>query len=265
MDPRSLPLGGRTVVVTRGQVGAGGDDTLALRLRELGARVLEFPSIEIGPPGPVDLAALDAALRDLPRFRWAAFASGNAVERTVERLDALGIPRGALEDLRLACVGPATADRLAELVRPPDLVPLEHTGAALAASLARHVAGAAVLVPRAADGRPELLDGLRAAGAEVTAPVAYRTVAVRPETLAPLGDLLAAGEVDAVAFASPSAVRSVTGALGERAALLGQVLLAAIGPSTAEALEAAGHAAAAVPEHHTTVGLADEIARRLGR
>ncbi len=265
MDPRSLPLAGRTVVVTRGPAGAGGDDTLALRLRELGARVLEFPSIEIGPPGPVDLAALDAALRDLPRFRWAAFASGNAVERTVARLDALGIPRTALEDLRLACVGPATADRLAELVRAPDLVPTDHTGAALAASLARHVAGAAVLVPRAADGRPELADGLRAAGAEVVAPVAYRTVAVRPETLAPLGDLLAAGEVDAVAFASPSAVRSVAGALGARAPILGQALLAAIGPTTAGALRAAGLEPGVVPEHHTTVGLADELARRLGR
>jgi len=265
MVPRSLPLGGRTVVVTRGPAGAGGDDTLALRLRELGARVLEFPSIEVGPPDPVDLAALDAALRDLPRFRWAAFASGNAVERTVERLDALGIPRAALEDLKLACVGPATADRLAARVRPPDLVPMEHTGAALAAALARHVAGAAVLVPRAADGRPELIDGLRAAGAEVVAPVAYRTLAARPETLAPLADLLAAGEVDAVAFASPSAVRSVTGALGERAALLGRALLAAIGPSTAEALKAAGLEVGALPALHTTAGLAEEIARRLGR
>lgn len=265
MAPRSTPLEGRTVVVTRGPAGAGGDDTLALRLRELGARVLEFPSIEIGPPGPVDRAALDAALRDLGRFRWAAFASANAVERTVGRLDALGLPRGALADLRLACVGPATADRLAALVRSPDLVPLEHTGAALAAALARHVAGAAVLVPRAADGRPELLDGLRAAGAEVAAPVAYRTVAVRPETLAPLADLLAGGEVDAVAFASPSAVRSVAGALGERAALLGRALLAAIGPTTAEALRAAGLAVGVLPEHHTTVGLADEIARKLGR
>jgi uroporphyrinogen-III synthase/uroporphyrinogen III methyltransferase/synthase len=262
MAPR---LDGRTVVVTRGPAGAGGDDALALRLRELGARVLEFPSIELAPPGPADLAALDAALRDLPRFRWAAFASGNAVERTVGRLDALGIPRGALEDLRLACVGPATADRLAALVRPPDLVPMEHTGAALAAALSRHVAGAAVLVPRAADGRPELVDGLRAAGAEVVAPVAYRTVAVRPETLAPLADRLAAGEVDAVAFASPSAVRSVIGALGERAALLGRVLLAAIGPTTAGALRAAGLVVGALPEHHTTAGLAGEIARRLGR
>jgi len=260
MSPR---LDGRTVVVTRGPAGAGGDDALSQRLRQLGARVLELPAIEIGPPEAAEQADLDGALRDLARFRWAAFASANAVERTVARLDALGVPRGALADLRLACVGPTTAERLEALVRAPDLVPLEHTGAALAGALARHVSGVAVLVPRAAEGRPELADGLRAAGAEVVAPVAYRTVAVRAEALAPLGDLLAGGEVDAVAFASPSAVRSVTGALGPRASLLGRVLLAAIGPTTAEALRAAGFEVGARPEQHTAVALADEIASRL--
>ncbi len=253
-------LHGRTVAVTRG---AGGVDALSAGLCALGAAVLECPSIALGPPE--DPAPLDAALRDLGRFAWVAFASANAVERSVARLDALGIPRGALGDLRLACVGPATATRLAELVREPDLVPGEHTGAALAASLARHVAGRAVLVPRAAEGRPELVDGLGAAGAEVVAPVAYRTVAAPPEALAPLGDALAAGRVDAVAFASPSAVRSVVAALGPRAGLLGGVLLGAIGPTTAAALREAGLAAGAVPAEHTAEGLAAALAEALAR
>lgn len=254
-------LQGRRVAVTRG---AGGEDALAARLRALGAEVLEFPSIAVGPPAPDEAAALDAALRRLERFAWAAFASGNAVERTVARLDALGVPRAALADLRLACVGPATAARLAELVRDADLMPSEHTGAALAASLARHVAGKAVLVPRAAEGRPELVDGLRAAGAEVVAPVAYRTVPAPPAALAPLGDLLAAGRVDAVTFASPSAVRSVVGALGARAPLLARALLGAIGPTTAAALREAGHAPGAVPAEHTAEALADALAAALG-
>src|SRR5512136_918574 len=108
-------LDGRTVVVTRG---GGGEDALGARLRALGAEVLEFPAIAMAPAE--DPAPLDAALRALPRFAWAAFASVNAVERTVARLDALGIPRAALADLRLACVGPATAARLEALVRAPD-------------------------------------------------------------------------------------------------------------------------------------------------
>lgn len=252
------PLAGRRVVVTRG---VGGEDALAARLRALGAEVVELPSIAVGPPE--DPAPLDAALLGLGRFAWAAFASGNAVERTVARLDALAVPRAALADLRLACVGPATAARLAALVREPDLMPAEHTGAALAAALARHVAGRAVLVPRAAEGRPELVDGLAAAGAEVAAPVAYRTVPAPPEALAPLAGLLEAGRVQAVAFASPSAVRSVVGALGGRAGLLRRALLGAIGPTTAAALREVGLEPGAVPAEHTAEGLAAALAAAL--
>jgi uroporphyrinogen-III synthase len=269
-------LDGRTIVVTRGAPSAGGEDALGARLRELGAAVVDCPAIATAPPE--DVGPLDAALRALSGFGWVAFASVTAVERTVARLDALGLPRGDLADLRLACVGPATAERLEALVRAPDLVPLEATGAALAAALARHVAprgadagaGAGeaarvrVLVPRAADGRPELVDGLRAAGAEVAAPAAYRTVAAPPEALAPLGELLAAGRVDAVAFASPTAVRSVVAALGPAAALLGRTLLGAIGPTTAEALHEAGFEAGAVPARHTAADLADALAAALG-
>jgi uroporphyrinogen-III synthase len=253
------PLAGRSVVVTRG---AGGDDALGDRLRQLGAGVLEFPAIALGPAE--DLGPLDEALRGLERFAWAAFASANAVEQAVARLDALGLPRGLLADRRLACVGPATGARLEALVRAPDLMPSEATGAALAASLARHVRGKPVLVPRAADGRPELVDGLRAAGAEVVAPVAYRTVLAAPGSLAALGALLAAGRIDAVTFASPSAVQGVVAGLGADAPRLAGVLLGAIGPTTAEALRAAGFTAGVVPAEHTAPALAEALAAKLG-
>jgi uroporphyrinogen-III synthase len=252
------PLAGRTVVVTRG---AGGDDALGTRLRELGAEVLEFPAIALAPAE--DLGPLDDALRGLRRFDWVVFASANAVEQAVARLDMLGLQRGLLADRRLACVGPATGARLEALVRAPDLMPSVATGAALAVSLARHVRGKAVLVPRAAEGRPELGDGLRAAGAEVVAPVAYRTVMAAPGSLSALGALLAAGRVDAVTFASPSAVQGVVAGLGAEAARLSGVLLAAIGPTTAEALRAAGYTAGVMPGEHTAVALAEAVAARL--
>ena len=252
-------LDGRTVVVTRG---TGGEDALSARLAELGAAVRELPSIAVAPPASLD--ALDAALRDLPRFDWAVFASAVAVERTVARMDALGLGRGFLALRSLAAVGPATAERLAREVRPPDLVPEEATGAATAAALAPRVRGLRVLVPRPAAGRPELVAGLVAAGAEVTAVEAYRTVPAPAETLRPLAGWIERGEVDAVAFASPSAVRAVVGALGERAPLLGRVLLAAIGPTTADALREVGLAAGVQPDRYTGRDLAEAVARRLG-
>lgn len=247
----------RTVVVTRGR---SGEDALSARLLDLGADVRELPSIAVAPPA--SYAALDAALRDLGRFAWAVFASANAVERTVERAEALGIPRAALGALRLAVVGPATAEALARAVRGPDLVPATATGEAMAAALGPAVRGARVLVPRPAEGRPELVEGLAAAGAEVVAVEAYRTVPAPPEALAPLAGWIARGEVDAVAFASPSAVKAVVAAIG--AEPLRAVVLAAIGPTTAEALRAAALAPEVVPPRHTGRDLAEAIAARLG-
>lgn len=249
----------RTVVVTRGR---GGENALAARLAELGAAVRELPAISFAPPA--DPAPLDAALRDLARFDWAVFASATAVERTVDRLRTLGLDPAALARLRLAAVGPATAERLARAVRAPDLVPGEATGQAMAAALAPHVRGRRVLVPRPAEGRPELLEGLAAAGAEVVAVVAYRTAAAPPEVILPLAGWIRAGEVHAVAFASPSAVKAVVAGLGDQAPLLARTLLAAIGPTTSEAIREAGLEVGVQPSRYTGAHLAEAIADRLG-
>ena len=259
MTPR---LDGRTVVVTRGR---GGEDELSARLRALGAAVRDVAAITFAPPA--DPGPLDAALRGLATFDWVAFASATAVERTVLRMDELGVPRSALAGRCLAAVGPATALRLeAELGRRPDLVPAEAKGEALAAALAGRVRGRRVLLPRPAEGRQETVDGLVAAGADLLAVEAYRTLPAGPASFSGLARALAAGEVDAVAFASPSAVEAVVAGLGAAArALLGApVLLAAIGPTTGEALREAGLAAGAMPARHTGADLANAIAARLG-
>ncbi len=249
------------MAVTRGKQG---EDRLAERLRALGAQVLDVPAIAAAPPDEATQAATDAVLRRLDDFEWVAFASGNAVEQTVSRLAALGLGTEALSRLRLAAVGPATAETLARAVRAPDLVPAEARGAALAAALAPQVRGRRVLVPRAEDGRPELVDGLRAAGAQVAAPVVYRTVPAPADRLRPLGEALQRGEVDAVAFMSPSAVQSVVAALGPRAALLGRTVVAVIGPTTAEAAAAAGLRVDVQPAAARGEALAEAIAERLG-
>ena len=255
-------LDGRRVAITRGKQG---EDALAEGLRALGAEVLDFPAIAVAPPEAAAQAMVDAVLRRLEDFEWAVFASGNAVEQTLLRLGAVGLGPEALARLRLAAVGPATADKLASAVRPPDLVPAEARGAALAVALAPHVRGRRVLVPRAEEGRPELVEGLQAAGAHVVAPVVYRTVPAAPESLRPLGDALERGEVDAVAFMSPSAVRSVVAALGPRAPLLGRTVVAVIGPTTAEAATAAGLRVDVQPGAARAGALAEAIAARIGK
>jgi uroporphyrinogen-III synthase/uroporphyrinogen III methyltransferase/synthase len=251
-------LGGRTVAVTRGK---GGEDGLSACLRRMGARVLDVPAIAVAPPESWDL--LDEALARLDQFDWIAFASATSVDATLSRVEALGL-RPPPVGTRLATVGKATADRLQQRLRAPDLVPVTHSGAALAAAMAPFVRGRRVLVPRAAEGRPELVEGLAEAGADVTAVACYRTVPAPPEAVAPLGEAILDGAVDAVAFASPSAVRSIVTGLGARAALLDRCALAAIGPTTAAALQEAGLRVTVLPAVATGPDLAEAIARHLG-
>jgi uroporphyrinogen-III synthase len=255
----TLSLAGRLVAPGSGD---GDEDALSARLLELGARVLEAPAIAIGPPASFD--ELDRALGALEGIAWIAFTSANAVERTLARAAELGIPAAALARPRLAAIGVATAARLERLLRAPDLVPAAARGDALAAALAPAVRGLRVLVPRAEEGRPELVEGLTKAGARVVSPAAYRTVASPPDSLAPLRSALAAHAVDAVAFASPSAVRRVVAALGPEARLLARTVLAAIGPTTGAELRACGLTVGVEPARPSGAALADALAELLG-
>jgi uroporphyrinogen-III synthase len=107
------------------------------------------------------------------------------------------------------------------------------------------------------------LNSLQEAGAEVTSVIAYRTAA--PETLDPkiLARILG-GEVDVIAFASPSAFHNLSAAMGSNSELAGlssRVRFAAIGPTTARAMREAGAAVEIEASEASAAGLADALAK----
>jgi uroporphyrinogen-III synthase len=108
-----------------------------------------------------------------------------------------------------------------------------------------------VLVTRPADQAGSLLEALRRTGAIA---IAYPTVeVVAPSDWAPFdGAFAAAAPADWVVFTSPSAVRLAVAHLRETAHFerLAASHIAAVGPGTARALEAAGLVAAVVPASH---------------
>ena len=103
-----LPLFGQTVLVTRTRKQAS---ELSAALAELGATVIEAPTIRIEPP--VDWKPVDDALRRLRDFDWLVLTSPNGVEAMFERLAALNLDARALCGCKVAAVGPATAEALA--------------------------------------------------------------------------------------------------------------------------------------------------------
>lgn len=226
-----------SVAVTREASAAA---ELCEALRRHGHEPVLCPLIRIGPPAT--WAELDAALAQ--GWDWVVFTSANAVRFACQRAAELGLPvHGSV-----ACVGPSTAGVARECGLDVALVPQHHDAQGLLAALAsRDMRGRRVLFPRG-DLAPDTLPaGLNALGAEVCAPVVYVNQP-DPQGAAKLRDLLQAGALDAVTFASASAVHAAVRAAG--AGLLGQVRLTSIGPATTAALarhgldrstEAAGH------------------------
>ena len=104
----TLPLFAQTVLVTRSRAQAS---RLSAALRELGAGVIESPTIRIEPPA--DLGPLEAALRRVGEFDWLVLTSPNGVAAVLDRLDALGLDGRALGGVKIAAVGAATAATLA--------------------------------------------------------------------------------------------------------------------------------------------------------
>lgn len=258
--PEAGALSGRTVVLTRSREQSR---TLTELLESRGATVIVVPMIQFVPAA--DPAPLDAALGGLSGFNVVAFTSVNAVAATFDRMGALGIAPGALDGVTIAAVGDATATALRERGVTPAVRPAEATGRDLAAALGS-VAGRKVLLPRSDLARSELPDTLRHAGAEVVDVVAYHTLP--DQAGGGLARVLLERPVDAIAFASPSAVDVAVDAL-ERAGSNGlrgdaAPAIVAIGPVTARQVEGRGLTVAAVALQHDAVGLADAVVAALG-
>jgi uroporphyrinogen-III synthase len=217
MNP-DRPLSGRRIALTRPEPGALGD-----RLVELGAQMVHVPLIEITEPADGGRALRRALLR-LAAFDWLAVTSVNGAERVGPH--AAGHP-----SVRLAAVGPATARVLAAAAgRPVDLVATVPRVDGLLADFPRQPAR--VLVAQADRAGSTLADGLSAAGHQVEAVTAYRTITRRPEP----AEIAELATVDAVVFASGSAATGWIEALGATI----PAVVVAVGPSTARAAQSRG-------------------------
>lgn len=227
------PLHGRRILVTRARAQAS---ELAARLRALGADVIEAPTIRIEPLDPTPLRA---ALDRLGDYQWAVFTSQNAVELVWGELRQRGLDARAFARIKLAAVGPATADALLARGLAVDVVPERFVAEGLVAALEGRadVRGARVLFAKAEGARELLPAELRRLGAMVDEIAVYRA-APDPEGAAAARAALAGGAVDLVTFTSGSTVRFLVDAVGPEAARTARV--ASIGPTTSATARALG-------------------------
>ena len=237
------PLHGRTVAVTRARAQAS---TLVARLRDLGARVVECPTIRVETIEGEPLRGSD--------FDLVCLTSPNTPRLLLDRL---GGDARALAGCRVAAIGPGTASALRACGIVADVVAERSIGEGLVEALGPDLHGVRALVARAEDARDTLPDGLRAAGALVEVVPLYRTLRDVPR------DLEIAWGADVVAFSSASTVRNFVAALEGRP--LDHIRAVSIGPVTSEACREHGIEVVAEARDHDIDGLVEAILETLAR
>jgi len=229
-------------------------------LEALGAEALVYPTIAV--EAPEDPGPLRRAVDALPSYDWLVLTSPNGVEWFWRALETAGRDAAELEDLRVACVGRATAEAVEARGLTVDVVPSDQHGEGLLEAMldAGGLDGARVLLPRAAVARDVLPDGLEAAGARVDDVAAYRTVP-NTEGAQAMRRELAAGRIDVVTFTSPSSARSFVDAVGRE---LHGAKVAVIGPVTGRAARELGLEVAVEASDHSIPGLVRAVAGLYG-
>jgi uroporphyrinogen III methyltransferase / synthase len=256
IDGGEGPLSGRTVVVTRAGERARG---LVDALERVGATALELPlTRQVDPAdGGVALRAAAAAVSD---NEWVVVTSVTAVDRF---LGALRDAR-ALGSVRVAAVGPATADALRRSGVEPDLVPAEHSARGLVEEFP-DPAGAGsrrVLFPSADLALGTIAEGLVQKGWDVHRVEAYRTVARAAPEAALLERVTAA---DALTFTATSSVQAFMELRTEAGhPVTPPAHVVCIGPTTAAAARAAGLDGVHEAWGASAQGIVDELIGHLG-
>ena len=226
--------GAPRVIVTRPEKDS---PKLVARLAEHGIAALVVPAIKIEPVGPG--GDLDRELSELAGYDWVVVTSRNgarAIGTAALRL------KTNIRVVRWAAVGAATARELRAVGLADVWLPVETSAIGIADELPIE-RGQSILVVRGSLADEAMPGRLRTRGAEVHEVVAYVTREAPPSSRALLADTLAEGTIDAIIFASPSAVRGLVGLADDddRRTILATPAIC-IGPFTAAGARAAGFA-----------------------
>jgi uroporphyrinogen III methyltransferase/synthase len=253
-----LPLFGQRVVITRP---VGESSRSSAILEALGAEVLLAPTVEIrsiSDPGP-----LDDAIGRLPEFDWLVFTSANGVRFFVRRLEELGHDLRALGRVRLAAIGPTTAEALAGFHLRADLIPDSYRSEALAAALGVRAAGTRILLARADRGRTLLRDELDQVADIIQVPVYHNADADSlPEQVV---TRIVEGTVDWITLTSSAIARRLHALLPEaaRRRIGSEVRLASLSPVTSQTARELGWEVAVEAAEYTWDGLVNSMAERV--
>lgn len=213
-------LAGRHVVVTRPQQQSA---PLSTAIRAAGGIPVLFPLLLIHPVNEAERHALHDVIRQLAvgAFGWVVFVSPNAIEKTFDELQTLGLSWP--DNVRVAVVGKGSERALTErnVDRSNIIAPTERYDSegllALPELQAAHVQGQRVMIFRGDGGRDLIAQTLHERGASVDYVTCYRRSApsgAAADTTV-LRELWQQGRLDAMTLTSSEGLRHLYALLNE--------------------------------------------------
>ena len=257
-------LFGQRVVVTRTRQQAS---ALTAQLTELGADVLEIPTIKITEPD--DKHRLKDGLLGLGSYQWLVFTSPNGVDRFFEYFFRAFDDLRELGCSRIAAIGPATAAKLKALRLKIDLMPKDYTAAGVAQAFADSkefdIENENIALFRAQVANPELPKALEKLRAIVDDIPVYKTIPETEDRTGAVARLEAEG-ADWITFTSSSTVENFDARFGLKETLKQHAMQPiSIGPETTKTLEQFGVSPAAEAKPHTIPGVVKALEKMAKR
>ncbi|MEI6536819.1 MAG: uroporphyrinogen-III C-methyltransferase [Verrucomicrobiaceae bacterium] len=246
------PLFGKRIVVTRTRTQAG---ELTKKLAQLGADVIELPTIRIEPPK--DLKTFGQLVQDCHTYDWIVFTSPNGVEKFFEMFYKLYQDARSIGGAKIAAIGPGTADKIKQMHLAVDLLPEKFVAEGLIQAFKKvDVENQTILWVKAEQTREVIANELTGLGAIVDEAIAYRTM---PETESHEAITRFKEEgADVITFTSSSTVEHF---LDLKMPLPDKIKIASIGPITSKTLKDRGLRVDIEAREHTIPGLVSAIER----
>lgn len=259
-------LAGKEIVVTRPQKQAG---EMIQLIKERGARAFLFPVIDT--VWSDNLAPLDLALEQIESYDCILFTSVNGVHYFFERIEELYDLQNIsslISGKKIAAIGPKTARSLENFGFKVTPLPASYTQESLVEQLKKEFKEELekeihILFPQAKSARKLLGEQLRHLGMRVDEVEVYRTIKVNlnHRVKEEFVERLQQQKIDVITFTSPSTVKCFLENLKHSSwrEYLDSVVIACIGPITAQTARKLGLQVTIEADTYTVGGLLEQV------
>ncbi|MCW8802954.1 MAG: uroporphyrinogen-III synthase, partial [Ignavibacteriaceae bacterium] len=253
---KELPLKGKTIVITR-TIEQSRESAAALT--NLGANVIIIPTLEIVPPS--DWSKFDSIVVHPEKLDFIIFTSVHSVQMFSKRCREIGAVIN-YNRIKVVAVGNKTSAHCHKNNINVNIIPERFSAEGVIEALSKYnLKNRVIFIPRSAIGREELPLGLKELGAIIKSVPVYNVAIPSRDNLKQSLKQLDSSHIDLFIFTSPSTFEKFLqiADIKNPFQYFSRYNVAAIGPTTKEAIESSKVKVKILPDEFTIDGLINKI------